>query len=839
MNITIALQNLPLERLREIVRRRLSSAREVPRIADRPALIGFLANVLSDRNSIHRALSDTDLLQLRVLIHAIVESGSVSLEALTQIAGPGSQERLKAAVDGLEALGLAFWHGRGSGNIFVPNAVRQHTPLPAPLRNLLAPSLDRYNLAILSHIAKTLGIEPSRQIGKNAFVQAIIRELTADRSLQARVEALSPEVRRLLTYVVRAGGAAGLAELGQQVDSRHRNQLYTYDWSSRWSQGTPRNAVEELLCRGLLVMEGQVGWGYGRLVIPGDVLTLLTGRSLLGGLPNVPTWETIPGGQGSVRGHDTLVRDVTYLLAYLGRNDAARTAKGIIHRSVLKSVAKGLTEPSAEYAGFVYALTREAGLAAPQGKHGFYDITGAGFTWLEMPHDEQLRSLYDVWRTQAVWAEIAQEPLVDDRSFYHFDDVRAYRACAVTLLADLGRERPGEMASLASLAEIARYRWWSRFPSDAPGEGGQGMLGEADVEGNENEEDESGLAGSGLLVRLFRSLILLGLAQQIVDVQGRPTHYGLSEVGRRVILGEEAKNPRAAVESFIVQPNLEVYAPPNLSPRLLYRLYRISEPASNGLLSVSRESLRQAFDTGENVKDLLKFLAQHSQKSVPQNVEYLIKEVGGRHGHIRVGQAGIYLQVDDPVLLKELKAQKKLDVHFRGQLADTVALVTGDSVESILKQLRQAGYFPVSDNERTAARPPSGKSARTYTPPREPKASHQDIDARIQWASIAEETGAHWEDAAEVDPEPRIANSPEEVADLVEEAVERGLCLEIVYQAQDKGPITERVIEPVALYGSLVEAFCRARQDMRHFNVRYIRRARLTGETFDAEERLF
>jgi hypothetical protein len=837
MNITIALQNLPLERLREIVRRRLTSAREVPRIADRPSLIGFLANVLSDRNSIHRALSQTDLLQLRVLIHTIVEGGSVSLEALTQIAGPGSEERLKAAVDGLEALGLAFWHGRGVGNIFVPNAVRQFTPLPAPLRNLLAPSLDRYNLATLTHIAKTLGVEPPRQVGKNGFVHAIVRELASERSLQARVDSLSPEVRRVLGYVVRSGGAAGLADLGQQLDSRHRNQLYTYDWSSRWSQGTPRNAVEELLARGLLVMEGQVGWGYGRLVIPGDVLTLLTGRSLLGDLPNAPTWDTIPGDQGSVRRHDTLVRDVTYLLAYLGRNDAARTAKGLIHRSVLKSVAKGLTVPSAEYAGFVYALTREAGLASPQGKHGFYDITGAGFAWLELPHEEQLRSLYDVWRTQAVWAEIAPEPLVDDRSFYHFDDARAYRACAVTLLSDLGRERPGEMASLDSLADVARYRWWSRFPSDASGEEGQGVLNQADEEGEGDEE--AGRAGSGVLVRLFRSLISLGLAQQIVDGHGRPTHYGLSEVGRRVTLGEEAETPHPAVESFIVQPNLEVYAPPNLSPRLLYRLYRITEPASNGLLSITRESLRRAFDTGEDVKDLLKFLAQHSQTGVPQNVEYLINDVGGRHGHIRVGQAGIYLQVDDPVLLKELKAQKKLDIHFRGQLADTVALVTGDSVEAILKQLRQAGYFPISDNERTAARPPSGKSARrTYTAPREATASHQDIDARIQWASIAEEAGTQWEAPVGEDPEPDVANSPEEVVSLVEEAVENGYCLEIVYQAQDKGPVTERVIEPVALYGSLVEAFCRTRQDMRHFNVRYIRRARLTGETFDAEDRV-
>src|SRR5205085_6215714 len=150
------------------------------------------------------------------------------------------------------------------------------------------------------------------------------------------------------------------------------------------------------------------------------------------------------------------------------RTEATRTSKGNIHRTVLKALSRGLSLPSPQYAAFVYALSREAELVAPQGKGNLYDVTSQGLAWLEQPMDAQLDGLYSLWRVQGAWVEIAEDPLTEGGTFYMMEEARAYRRCALSLLTDLAQARPDELASLHSLAERAQFQWWMRFPQDTP-----------------------------------------------------------------------------------------------------------------------------------------------------------------------------------------------------------------------------------------------------------------------------------------------------------------------------------------------------------------------------------
>ena len=61
---------------------------------------------------------------------------------------------------------------------------------------------------------------------------------------------------------------------------------------------------------------------------------------------------------------------------------------------------------------------------------------------------------------------------------------------------------------------------------------------------------------------------------------------------------------------------------------------------------------------------MLAFLQAHARTGIPQNVEYLINDVGGKHGHIHLGKAQMYMQVDTPLLLKELQARKEIKPFF-------------------------------------------------------------------------------------------------------------------------------------------------------------------------------
>ena len=86
------------------------------------------------------------------------------------------------------------------------------------------------------------------------------------------------------------------------------------------------------------------------------------------------------------------------------------------------------------------------------------------------------------------------------------------------------------------------------------------------------------------------------------------------------------------------------------------------------MLALSRDTLRRALDRGETCDSILAFLNEYSQTRVPQNVEYLIREVGGKHGHIRIGQAGLYMVVNDPMLLLMDEPFGALDAMTRDQL---------------------------------------------------------------------------------------------------------------------------------------------------------------------------
>ena len=120
--------------------------------------------------------------------------------------------------------------------------------------------------------------------------------------------------------------------------------------------------------------------------------------------------------------------------------------------------------------------------------------------------------------------------------------------------------------------------------------------------------------------------------------------------------------------------------------------------ATGNVVTLTRESIRRALDQGLTGRELTEFLRNHARTGIPQNVEYLINEVGGKHGHIHIGKAKMYIQVDSPLVLKELQAQRELKGYFVRALSDTVAILNAEEPDKLLRELRKAGYLPISDD---------------------------------------------------------------------------------------------------------------------------------------------
>lgn len=829
MSFQELLYELSTDRLREIVRRRARTFRGIPHITDKRELVRFLASALNNYESALKAIHSTTLPEMQTLLTIVSRGGEVPVEELTVAAGAGKSERLEEILDSLESTGLAFRNRRPLiWSIYVPTGVRQAAPLPAPLRHRLADWLPLQLREALVRIHESLGLPYSAALNKYDLTQQIVKEVTSGGRAGEILAGLSAEAREIMDILLRHGGVVSQHSLITQLDARKRGQLMTGGWTQHWHVSKPRNGVEELLSNGLVIVQASTGWGAWDVIAPGDVLEPLLGRSLIGPLiPDEPIPQLVKDDDMRPSSHSSILRDAVYLLAYIAKNEAPATAAGNMHRSSIKALSKSLSIPDPQYAEFVYCLVRDAGLITPHGRKGLYTLTSRGRSWLDDSEETQIKSLYDAWMSRGSWDERAVDPMWDGKTFRSIAEILDVREPLIQILRSHALSQPNALLAMSSIVEIARYRWWARFCFE--------VQVRQPEEGEESAEGPYGFVGSNLrLVRAVTagSLYRLGLTELYRD-PSQQEFVRLTPLGRRVVLNETRDQPASERPRFVVQPNLEVYAPPGLPAGDLYRLFRMAEPAGAGLLAISRESLRKAFDSGERSDELIAFLRERSVSGLPQNVEYLIREVGAKHGHIRIGQAGLFIQVSDPLLMKELQSQKGLKVHFREELSETIALISGDSIDAVMKQLRQAGYMPVTS---------AGESAGTQKPPAAPalapppRISSSEKEARIDWESVAATEDRPWtvDESAVSSAAPK--NNGNGIRALVKQAIREGRCLEISYHKRGDDFDTLRVVEPEFMDEYQLHAYCRLRGDDRVFNFSNITAARLLDEVFAGDD---
>ncbi|MFG1920800.1 helicase-associated domain-containing protein [Cryptosporangium sp. NPDC048952] len=301
----------------------------------------------------------------------------------------------------------------------------------------------------------------------------------------------------------------------------------------------------------------------------------------------------------------------------------------------------------------------------------------------------------------------------------------------------------------------------------------------------------------------------------------------------------------------------------------------VAEREAAGAASIWRFSpagVRGALDRGVDADALLAELAQVATGDLPQALEYLVRDVARRHGHVRVAPAASVVCADDEALLAELVAMKSLQALRLRAVAPTVLVSAADPDET-LAALRAAGYAPTGLTEgggamverqvRRRASAPQPWTPHSENPPPDAEAltdrllSAQEATATAATATAATATAAAARDAA-ADPAARRAaargsaaresadpwvgaprTAAEARADLAArhpdlvvsrqtdtltphereillDAIETGAAIRIDYVSAT-GRNTSRVIEKAELTGDAVIAWCHLRTAERMF----------------------
>ncbi|MEV0615789.1 helicase-associated domain-containing protein [Nonomuraea sp. NPDC050404] len=205
--------------------------------------------------------------------------------------------------------------------------------------------------------------------------------------------------------------------------------------------------------------------------------------------------------------------------------------------------------------------------------------------------------------------------------------------------------------------------------------------------------DEAGLLG------LLANNALTDLGRALAGLTAKPgdeSDDAVPMVEHDPVLAEAATRALASVRrSALFGPDLTAVVTGPPSAELAALLDRVADRESRGAASVWRfttPSVRRALDAGHEADELLDELA--AVGTIPQPLEYLIRDTARRHGEVTVSTVGCVVQAADPTLLAEIAAHRRLGRLGLRLLAPTV-LVSGVPADRTLAALREVGYSPV------------------------------------------------------------------------------------------------------------------------------------------------
>ena len=787
-----------------------------------------LSDLLSKPHAIREAVGSLNSFLAQLLQLAVWLGPRVTASELAAHAPDVGLDDLRQGAEELSRWGLAFIEEKtpaaeGGWALVLPGCTLAAVPMPSGLGPLARRLLAHRSIHFLSTLSRNLGLVSGPRPDKEAMVAEVSAALADPERVLALLEEAEPKAASLFGVIQEHGGMVGRRELMSTGHIRWSDP----PWSERRKVLTPLDWLES---RGLVIHDESEIYS-GAAVIPAEVELALRGGRLFEAWevepPELPL-VVVPGAE-QPGDPSRVLGDLEAVLDEWAQTPPACLQKGGLGVRELKKTAKALGFGD-RYASFLYALAVEAQLVGVD-EDNRIGPSPIAVEWAAGPPPQRWSALLGSWIAATLWTE-ENDGLVAMDKVVRMDWLAQIRASVASELAALPAGSGTDTASLA-----ARIAW--RFPNR--------------FRGAEAAEE--------FVQRAVEALVWLGTATgrnpvAVVEPARSAARDGAWFMGS----GPGAMAFAAEVATCTVGADLNVIVPGPPVHDLASALRRFADLKASSparIYKLSEASIRRALDSGMQSSEIMSVLERHSTTDIPQNVSYLIEDIARRHGHLVVGRVGLYLRSEDPSLLRAAVADRRLTSMRPRLIAPTVAVLEARDVEVLLAALRMAGYLPVAEpgggslrggaarGEATMHRllqpsePASGLSpdeaaslasvlrrgpgSPVAAPGAGPKARLADTKARVPLAAGL----AGLRDLRLLDG--RTVDTANEILHLLELAVDHWMVVEIMYYSQD-GKRSTREIEPLEVSRVGVDAWCRLRQDERHFLLARIRWARATGE---------
>jgi hypothetical protein len=238
----------------------------------------------------------------------------------------------------------------------------------------------------------------------------------------------------------------------------------------------------------------------------------------------------------------------------------------------------------------------------------------------------QARRLYRRWPMDRWWSDLAGANYREWQTFYL--DIPVAREAVHKLLMTC---EPGVWYTLDSFrATIQGEDPYVLRPS-------QRYAGESGFKLADGLRAQWEYTDGEIITGMFRSTLYeLGLVTLGYDRDSapgvrenvNPTCFMLTELGAEALKSDLSARSQPAKRSLVVQPNFQALLMEPYMPAL-YWLARFASLEQIGRVSrftLTREALQHGLDRGSSIDEVIAFLEEHTQKALPQNIIYTLRD---------------------------------------------------------------------------------------------------------------------------------------------------------------------------------------------------------------------
>ncbi|MFI1356528.1 helicase-associated domain-containing protein [Streptomyces sp. NPDC020898] len=762
-----------------------------------PRSLGELADRLQRPASVALVLPRLARPHLQV-VEALAALGPASRAALADLlgaTGPEGARGLDAALGALTDHALVWPDGEGLLHMAAPLQEAWDAPLglDAPLVRLLADTTSEE----LRRMLATLGVR-SPAGTKRQRLAALVAHHSDPERVTALVAGAPAATRDLLER--RASDETGLP--GSQAE-------FVVLGVSRPDSGPEARWALE---RGLLIQDRH---GYGPARMPAEVALALRGDDWHAPFsPAPPEVRTTPITQADVDREaaataTAFAAHAASVLTVCSAAPPARLKSGGVGARELSRVAK-----AARCDDIVVRLVLETAYAAGLlVRDGAQVVATDGYDgWARREPAEQLTVLLKSWRTLPSTPSQARDE--DGKALPALAGTPPCEGCAQARdgLLTAAAHLPADQAAKSTAELGPPVAWYRPLAHQLPQDTGPfaTLVREAELLGF---IARGALSRIGAAVRADDTKALAAACQHLLPTATRAARFGADLTA--VVTGTP-------------------------SAHLAELLDAVADREAGGTASVWRfgpGSIRRALDSGRTPDAIAADLAAVAVGALPQPLSYLIHDTARSHGRMRVTSAACVIHGEEPALLAELAAHRKLAGLGLRQLAPTV-LISRTPLDTTLAALRAEGYAPVAEAADGTVRVEQNRSPRAAAPvphPRPPggtRAQAKRSPAVVDVSALAATLLAAPPIASAPDPYNGVpfGSDTEEIiagyahllsfADVrqLAHAINEGLAITIEYVAAS-GNRTVRTLSEIDFDPPYLYAWCHLRDDERVFTL--------------------